>query len=399
MLKFLKKKKADDLEDVPAPPPGLRRKQEEIPRPGANKQSIQDEIPVPDHPKVLEDEVPQPDSISHKADEILGPDNTDSIPDPVPDPVQAEKSAEQPSYDSKADSVEHKDETDSSHPVQETPKSLDSVEYESVVRKAKVQDSDGQVDAEQHEMPDQNVSKPVEHAIPEPDMAMRDKLDVGKISEQEQEDGPEYDPKHIVGIDIEKKPSKIRPGEYMKPESYINVHELKKRWAEEPKAMPYAPPITKTEKEEENQDSDISDSSPEIQDVTEESMPDDAAQDIQPLSDDFKLPDFDDTEFQSDGAADVEPVGAELAEVESVPRSVQSDSDDIFVRAYQYIAIMNGKKQASAMLSKAYAETDNMIKENANQEPALEAWYDGMNLLQEDLIKVDQKLFSGGEDE
>lgn len=108
----------------------------------------------------------------------------------------------------------------------------------------------------------------------------------------------------------------------------------------------------------------------------------------QSLDEEFVLPDFDDLPSPRTEEKSLE----ELPSFEDMPKpKIQSIS--IFIRAFDYLRIMNEKKRITTVIAQTYKQTEDLTKIANDQLDLYEQWYSNLNTCQEKLIHIDTNLF------
>lgn len=142
----------------------------------------------------------------------------------------------------------------------------------------------------------------------------------------------------------------------------------------------------------------LKDAKPEIKGTKPESAPEKPAAQQEKQSaagpaeaaddEDLTLPDFDD--FEDLNLDDIE-APASLAVLPATPQ--KQWQKPIFVRAFDYIRIMNEKKRIQSEITQSFRQADEFSRMHDQEQAVHEAWYDSLNLCQEKLIEIDQRLF------
>jgi hypothetical protein len=114
--------------------------------------------------------------------------------------------------------------------------------------------------------------------------------------------------------------------------------------------------------------------------------------------DDLSLPDFDDLDLDSLELPQEKTTEIKRADTKGLPAIAPPKSPlqldhPLFVRAFDYIRIMNEKKRIQGLVSQSFRQADEFAKMQDQEMAVLEQWYDLLNRSQEQLIDVDQRLF------
>jgi len=155
----------------------------------------------------------------------------------------------------------------------------------------------------------------------------------------------------------------------------IDSAELKKRWAKTDIKAQIRSAIDEAEAVEEAAEPVVE------KPITVEVSKPSAAE---PSPVDFSLPDFEDIPE----AEEVTPPKVEELQMNRMP-----EMSTLFVRAYQYLEVMEEKSSIRNTLQQVFKETSDMIDVNKDQDEVFNEWYVNLNSCQDNLIKVDKQLF------
>ncbi|MBU1976274.1 MAG: hypothetical protein KKG59_07775 [Nanoarchaeota archaeon] len=359
MLKFLKKagKPKTDLDNVPLPPESMIKPNNK-PTP---KEPEKKAFVTPYSPK----EVPEPVTPKSNMSTLKAPKLPPEPPEPPASPVHTSKPAE---MDSVKTNLEKTDVAKSSDddPTLGDPFADVSGEYKSSKEDIENDSARKKPEASSPQELEQQATIPTQDPLPADIPASNGVVKLGDKT---------------IALP---EPPKLNDAPEDAQESSLPAKEPKSISEPEPTSEELEPPVhefanvTKPYKEMKSDASKQNSIGP-------PAKPDES-QGILSETDDFTLPDFDDLPEDMNGVMD-EPKIVPLSE------PVSTNHETVFIRAFDYLRLMEEKKKITVLLANAFEKCDEFINTSQQQQDVLEGWYTGLNLCQEKLIEMDKKLF------